>query len=405
MDSDLIRRAYETISELNKEIINLKKSLEAKTYIELQQIESGKLENATNLIQTNDKIDVIEQKFNAFEVMFMESQHQFIESFRNLNDCQKSYMDNIQETVKEIVEKSLEFKDAISSDMKESVGQAEVIIDITDKRFDAEVPKNYENEKLPEVFKIEECVVDYDSSSCSGGEGRKIACKAEVHTISQNEQRNKNDQNNEKVTKKHKKIITTNDVIHKFEDRLLQFGVEMDSAGLPTPRSFEINKDIMIERRELKRTHRSFNITRKQLRNEVNRIAKEKLASASSANSFSSDQTINESDKDESQKIYSLRPKTASVPKMWKRNDKKIMDKFVGNDIDENDVIDKMKTAHEVINSHRLCINKLLKTTTHSPSSFTKYNYQRIVDGTNQFSKMPNITTRRVVFVNLDEDS
>lgn len=399
VDSVLIRNAYETISDLKKEIINLKKSLEAKTYIELQQIESGtteKSENATNLTQTNDKIDVIEQKFNAFEVMFMESQHQFIDSFRNLNECQKFYMDNIQETIKEIVEKSFEYKDTLCSNVVK-----EAINDFTD-----ESSKKDENEKLPEVLKIEQSVVDYDLSSCSEDEGREITCTAEVYTISQNDRRHNNYQNNEKVTKKHEKIITKDDVLQKFEDRLLQFGVEINSGGLPTPRSFEINEDLMNERREIKRAHRSFKTTRKQLSNEVNRIAKEKLASASSTTSFSSDQNH----KDESHKTNLPRPKSASVQKMRKRKAKKIMNKFVGNDIDENAIIDKMQTAHEVINSHRQCINKLLETTTHSPSSLTKY--KKIIDGANndrtdinQFNKMPNITTRRVVFVNLDEDS
>ncbi|XP_055309235.1 cilium assembly protein DZIP1L isoform X2 [Sitodiplosis mosellana] len=441
MDSELIQSAYDTINELKKEIVDLKNSLEAKTCTELPQIESGhptiadKSENSASLTQTNDKIVVIEQKFNAFEVMYMESQHQFIESFRNIDERQKSYMDNIQETIKEIIEKSLEQNDpskntAISSDiMKESISQcqAETIIDFADKPIDVEASEKCRDKKLPELHKIEQCMVANDSSSYSEDDdgGRKLTCEAEVYTISQNEQRNGCDQNDRKETKNHvkslKKTISKDVALHEFEHRLLQFGVEMDSAGLATPRSYEINQDLVDERKEIGKAHKSFEKTRKQLRNEVDRIAKGKLASASSATSLSSyqsDHTFDESDGDGSRKTTKFsRPKSASVQKMRKRNAKKLVNKFVENDIDENDLIDKMQMAHKAINSHRQSIQQLLETTAHSPSSLAKCKYPSMVgakmnddgdnddSGINQYNKMPNITTRRVVFVNLDEDS
>lgn len=122
----------------------------------------------------------------------------------------------------------------------------------------------------------------------------------------------------------------------------------------------------------------------------------------------------------DSQKLQTvkLRPKSASVQKMRSRNAKKLMQKLVENDIDENDIMDKMEMAQKAINAHRECIQELLETTTHSPNSLTKIKYASKEDvskannieenhetNTNQYNKMPNITTRRVVFVNLDEDS
>lgn len=151
----------------------------------------------------------------------------------------------------------------------------------------------------------------------------------------------------------------------------------------------------------------------------MNRIAKVKLASASSVTSLSSasyqsdDHVFNEKHIPETAKV---RPKSASVQKMRSRNAKKFMRKFVENDIDENDIMGKMEMAQKAINAHRECIQELLQTTAHSPSTVTKIKYPATANrddsksqsndtSTNQYDKMPNITTRRVVFVNLDEDS
>lgn len=162
-------------------------------------------------------------------------------------------------------------------------------------------------------------------------------------------------------------------------------------------------------------------MTRKRLRNRVDRIAKEKLVSASSVTSLSSasyqsdDLMLNEIDK-RPRETVTIRPKSASVQKMRSRNAKKFMRKHVENDIDENDIMDKMHMAQKAINVHRECIQELLHTTAHSPSTVTKIKCptptkrdesksQSSEMSTNQYDKMPNITTRRVVFVNLDEDS
>lgn len=104
-------------------------------------------------------------------------------------------------------------------------------------------------------------------------------------------------------------------------------------------------------------------MTRKKLRNEVNRIAKEKLASASSVTSLSSasyqsdDQVLNEIGKQAIEKA-NTRPKSASVQKMRNRNAKKYMRKVVENDIDENDIMDKMQLAQKAINVIKMFLLK-----------------------------------------------
>lgn len=113
------------------------------------------------------------------------------------------------------------------------------------------------------------------------------------------------------------------------------------------------------------------------------------------------------------------RPKSASVHQMRERNAKKLMKKYVENDIDENDIMNKMEIAQKAISAHRDSIQELLQTTAHSPNSLMKIKYSSATKNEtkrnelsqntkldiNQYNKMPNVTTRRVVFVNLDEDS
>lgn len=56
-----------------------------------------------------------------------------------------------------------------------------------------------------------------------------------------------------------------------------------------------------------------------------------------------------------------VRPKSASVQKMRNRNAKKFMRKLVENDIDENDIMDKMQMAQEAINVRRIILVKLYR--------------------------------------------
>lgn len=178
-------------------------------------------------------------------------------------------------------------------------------------------------------------------------------------------------------------------------------------------------------------TFKSFKTTRHKLENEVDRIAKAKLRSASSLTSLSSASHLSDDDQlekeleNEEPRTSKLRPKSANIQKIRKRTAKKLVKKYVENDIDESDIMDKMEMAQKAINAHRECIQELLQTTAHAPNKITRIKYPAgdattsngtsekplPTNGTendnnsNQYNKMPNVTTRRVVFVNLDEDS
>lgn len=161
-------------------------------------------------------------------------------------------------------------------------------------------------------------------------------------------------------------------------------------------------------------------MTRNKVIKEVDRIAKVKLVSGSSITSLSS-MTYRSDDQiagDACSKKKTARPKSASIQQIRKRSAQKLMKKYVEKDINEDDIMDKMKIAQKAIGAHRDCIKELLQTTAYSPSSLTKIKHPPIktnqtepnngknaeLDG-NQYNKMPNVTSRRVVFVNLDEDS
>lgn len=174
-------------------------------------------------------------------------------------------------------------------------------------------------------------------------------------------------------------------------------------------------------------SNKSFSRARTKLKDEVERIAKGRLTSASSMTSLSSKSQhstdSSENDGTQQQGSQIQRPKTASLQNTRKRHAKKVMQKLVENDIDESDILNKMQKAKQVINEHRECIQELLQTTAHGPNTMNqvpriKYSTSAAekANGTlvhddsdnaplNKYNKMPNVTTRRVVFVNLDEDS
>lgn len=161
----------------------------------------------------------------------------------------------------------------------------------------------------------------------------------------------------------------------------------------------------------------------------MDRIAKARSRSAGSVTSHSSvshfsDEQLEKELEDEVPRTSKLRPKSANIQKIRKRNAKKLVKKYVENDIDESDIMDKMEMAQKAMDAHRECIQELLQTTAHAPNKLTRIKYpagaattsngtseKPLTNGTendnnsNKYNKMPNVTTRRVVFVNLDEDS
>lgn len=90
--------------------------------------------------------------------------------------------------------------------------------------------------------------------------------------------------------------------------------------------------------------------------------------------------------------------------------DKTILNKLIVNDIDENDIQSKINRAHSVLEAHRESIKTLLNTTVHAPStlatrgSMLQQQAAADADGSNARA-VSRTNTRRVVFVNLDEDS
>lgn len=484
IENDLIQKAYETINELKREIVDLRNALNSKERDEIptQMIPAANAADDNKLDETNGKIEVMAKKFNAFEAMYTESQNQFIESFRNLDERQKAYMSNIQETVKEIVEKSLgkhesntdtmtgstieqiETKNDMRVDdnqigvnnksQEEPIQSVEQLVNGTrgknGVKSGSEQPKRIE--KPVEVKRIQQTQEsDSESSSESAEKHEPVIFQAEVHTIDSSSEEEPAPivaKNNKKETRNADK----DDAVNEFEQRLRQLGVDADSVGLSTPRSQEVNQELAEEREEMKKVnsndfifscfrpnfsklffhqaHKSFNTTRNKLKSEVDRIAKVKLRSASSVTSLSSlshdseEQSLEELE-DERARTAKMRPKSANIKKIRKRNAKNLVKKYVDNDINESDIMNKMEMAQQAINAHRECIQELLQTTAHAPNKVTRIKYPSAgatatangtgeqptisnaeVNGTsNQYNKMPNVTTRRVVFVNLDEDS
>lgn len=260
IENDSIEKAHQTIIELKKEIEDLKNSLDMKVDSE-KSAEFLDITKDTNL-QTNDKIDVIERKFNAFETMYMESQDKFIESFRNLDERQKVYMDNIQETIKEIVEKSLGHHDETTAEeMVETVGnndEYENEMEILSNDGNVPQPKSA-NEQLSQLKPCSpNLIVSTDSSSQSDGEGEetKMICQVEVHTVSSAETHLSHQEVGEpnaiKNTKTRNRMFKDM-AVNEFEQRLHQLGVEADSTGLTTPRSCEVYQELAEEREEMKK--------------------------------------------------------------------------------------------------------------------------------------------------------
>lgn len=273
---DLIRNAYDTINDLKKEILDLRNALQPKTN-ENEPNEMASNINDSKLEQTNGKIDVIEQKFNAFESKFMESQQQFIESFRNMDERQMSYMNNIQETIMEIVEKSLNKQDAddtVDEINKKNQNDATESIEpmhASNKENNNEVNNELNTEaqheiqevnQKPEIKPRNKVQSSYSqSSSESENDKREMICQAEVHTVESdsNESELEDAKTVQAKPRKQSKHVSKEIAINEFEQRLRQFGLDVDSTGLSTPRSQKVNQELMDERDEMKKVLHHFN--------------------------------------------------------------------------------------------------------------------------------------------------
>lgn len=393
----LAKMHEQTIAELKAEVSELQTALRKK-FIEEQVANERETMECNN--SAGDKIDVIQERFTAFETMYMQSQHEFIESFRNLDERQRNYMNGIQDTIKEIVEKSLERYDAAAPVTVITADQVHGnctndTIEIVQAQLTETIVENGSKTQLRDEDDDDH---DHDESneSLSSGDGKSANNKTLELPKSSERRPNKTD------------------AVNEFENRLQQIGVDTKMSGLTTTHSAEVARELADERAEIKKAHRTFASTRNKLNCEVERIAKAKLTSASSVTSLSShrsDDDVTSQDSGHTKRQKNMRPKTG------KRDSSNVLRKFVSDDIDESDLIGKMKMAQKAIDAHRECIQELLQTTAHSPktmapasASTSKHSINTAKDPPqdgelNRYSKMPNVTTRRVVFVNLDEDS
>lgn len=281
-EADLVQTAYNTINELKQEISELRNALNNKQIPEeSKETPQEVVLNDSKLDETNDKIEFMAQKFDAFEAMYTQSQNQFIESFRNLDERQKDYMNNIQETVKEIVvesigkysvpsiSKGIEVPVAIEENLNVTVKEVrvsndELIIDkIAKESVEGKSIDETKNSIVPlkrtiKPVEIQETInsieSDSDWSTESEEKHEKVICQADIHTVDSG-----SDESSLKPTvQKSRKIITKELAKNEFEQRLRQLGVDADSVGLSTPRSQEIIEELADEREEMKKVWFSF---------------------------------------------------------------------------------------------------------------------------------------------------
>lgn len=259
LESDLIQTAYETISELKNDILELRSALAGQaTNSELQGIKMPTAEG--KLYDTNEKIDVIEQKFNAFENKFMQSQHEFIESFRSLDEQQRSYMTNMQATIKEIVEKSLTEQhstvDTAASQrldtershprrndpLQPAPNQAQSM-DTTQGNVETKSAQSKPEAKPRTVLQKQ----PVSSSSESDSDNGEVVCRVDIHAADSDcsDDKGKGGADISKRTDPRK------DVISELEQRLRQIGVDADSTGLSTPRSEQAQHNLSDDREEM----------------------------------------------------------------------------------------------------------------------------------------------------------
>lgn len=169
--------------------------------------------------------------------------------------------------------------------------------------------------------------------------------------------------------------------------------------------------------------YKPFPVIRQKLEKEVDRLAKSKLNPTESCSSISS---FEDTQSKKQATTTRTRPKSAKHRTVHDS----ILKRLISNDIDETDLKDKMVMAQSALDAHRECIQELLKTTAHAPTptSLARNRLHSIggqktqaeasrdevandrsnedeLGSSNRYNKMPNVTTRRVVFVNLDEDS
>lgn len=253
LESDLIQTAYETINELKHDILELRRALSGQATTATNADSQGiKMTDDGKLYETNEKIDVIEQKFNAFESKFMQSQNHFIESFRSLDEQQKSYMTNIQETIREIVEKSLteqhtSVDDTSANKLPESQKHSREPVEMKPAQSKPEV-------KPRTTLQINPVSTTSESDSDNG----EVVCRVDIHAVD-SDQLNGKGKESKSIEDGVRRTDPRKGVINELEQRLRQIGVDADSTGLSTPRSEQAQQNLSGDREEMVKVgHRQF---------------------------------------------------------------------------------------------------------------------------------------------------
>lgn len=218
-------------------------------------------ESDSTQIQTpNDKIDVIQQKFSEFETMYTQSQNEFIETFRNLDERQKIYMNDIQHSIKEIVEKSLEKYESTMQLHKSDNNHEETTVEMEKMHVSIdEKNSNTMNGLMNDNDQDDDLCSEHSLTDGSIQENGKI--DETVYPIVIPNESKKMIKKIPKPLKRSKKCTNNNSrgtVVIEFEKRLHQLGVDANSPGLSTPKTIEVSKEMADEREEIKKVNLNF---------------------------------------------------------------------------------------------------------------------------------------------------
>lgn len=232
------------ITELKQEIADLKMELSNRSAAKEtdETIEIPQQMNSTELEQTNVKIDVIQQRFVEFETMYLQSQQEFIVNFRNLDERQKTYINDIEVTIKDIIERSLS-----------SVSRSNLALDAVN---DSNLPEIKEPE-LNEEHRSTEGPVQVDAIGTASSE-----YSLTDYSVNENEDEivypipASNDQVQKPVVPiphKRRQRINRSVAVQELHRRLTELGVSSDVVGVSARKVIDVSKELSADREVVKR--------------------------------------------------------------------------------------------------------------------------------------------------------
>lgn len=237
------------ITELKQEIANLKSELSNQSTAKNPEArtESPLPTNNTDLEQTNSKIDVIQQRFAKFETMYMQSQQEFIASFQNLDERQKVYINDIELTVKDIIERSFSSisrsslaLDAVSEPNLPVIKEAEPF----EEQLHAESPKQGDG--------VGSGSSEYSLTDYSVNENDDEIVYPIAETGAEAEK------SDGLVPLKRRMRINRSVAVEELQRRLAEFGVNPSALGVSTRKMAEIAKELGEDREVVKQASAFF---------------------------------------------------------------------------------------------------------------------------------------------------